>query len=443
MLGNDILNELKNEISEYEFETYISKMQYDESSSKSNLEVFIVPNIYIANWIKTKYSQKISHLFEIHKNIRPTINIIVKSQQNQNNTKNNFNPIKNQTTTKSILNPSFTFESFIIGSSNQFAYNIAEKVAQYQGSAYNPVFIYGGTGLGKTHLLNAIGNSVINDDKIVIYVTAEQFLNDFSYRLKNKSMDSFREKYRTCDYLLIDDVQFFGGKDSAQEEFFHTFNELLNNNKQIIMASDKLPKQILGLETRLKSRFEGAVMADIQPPELETKINIIKKKCQINQIEINQEIIYYLASNIGDNIRQIEGVIGKLNAQSYLLNQNITLTMAENAIKDIQKENRENITLENIINCVSKELNIKPSEIKSKTKNKTTAFARRVVVYLARTLTPNSMPTLAQFLNLKDHSSVSKSYKMIITEIQENINIKAMIDEIKNKIHSEEKKKQL
>lgn len=438
MIENDILNDLKNEISEAEYSAYISKMQYDANASRSDLMVFIVPNIYIANWIKTKYSEKISRLFEIYKRIKPEIRIIVESQ------KKDVKSLKmpgNKPQIRSILNPSYTFDSFVVGESNRFVYEIAKKISLKQAEAYNPVWIYGGTGLGKTHILNAIGNSVLDKNKTVIYVTAEQFLNDFLTRIQNHTMDRFRDKYRNCDYLLIDDVQFFGGKEGVQEEFFHTFNELHDKKKQIVMTSDKTPKQILGLEERLKSRFEWGMIADIQPPGLETKIAIIIQKCRLNQIEIDTEIINYLASNINDNIRQIEGIILKLNAQASIIGQNINLTMAKNAIKDTQKENLENITLENIIKIVSKELNIKPSEIKSKSRNKTTANARRIVIYLARTLTPNSMPHLAQFLNMKDHSSVSKAMKMITTEIAQNINTKMMLDEMKNKIQNEQSDK--
>lgn len=438
MIENDILNDLKNEISEAEYSAYISKMKYDENASRSDLMVFIVPNIYIANWIKTKYSEKISRLFEIYKRIKPEIRIIVESQ------KKDVKSLKihgNKPQIRSILNPSYTFDSFVVGESNRFVYEIAKKISLKQAEAYNPVWIYGGTGLGKTHILNAIGNSVLDKNKTVIYVTAEQFLNDFLTRIQNHTMDRFRDKYRNCDYLLIDDVQFFGGKEGVQEEFFHTFNELHDKKKQIVMTSDKTPKQILGLEERLKSRFEWGMIADIQPPGLETKIAIIIQKCRLNQIEIDTEIINYLASNINDNIRQIEGIILKLNAQASIIGQNINLTMAKNAIKDTQKENLENITLENIIKIVSKELNIKPSEIKSKSRNKTIANARRIVIYLARTLTPNSMPHLAQFLNMKDHSSVSKAMKMITTEIAQNINTKMMLDEMKNKIQNEQSDK--
>lgn len=442
MIANDILKKLKNEIPNEDFEAYISKMQYNEKSSKSDLVVFDVPNIFIANWIKTKYKAKIATLFEIHTQTKPEIQICVKSQKG-NVKKSSSQNFSKTSTFSTFLNPSYTFDSFVVGDSNKIAFEICKIVTQTQATKYNPILIYGGTGLGKTHLLNAIGNEVSQKGKSVIYVTAEQFLNDYLVRINNGTMDRFREKYRKCDYLLIDDVQFFAGKEKIQEEFFHTFNELHNNQKQIVMTSDKAPKKIINLEERLKSRFEWGHYTDIIPPEFETKITIIRRKCQINGIRLDEETIHFIASHINDNIRQIEGILIKLNAQSSILGQEITIKMAKNAIKDILEKNNENITLENIIKMVSKSLNIKPSEIKSKSRTKTVANARRFVIYLARALTPNSMPVLAKELNMKDHSAISKAYKKIEEEIEENLHTKAIIEEIKVKIQEEQNDKNL
>ena len=276
---------------------------------------------------------------------------------------------------------------------------IAKLVAQQQASMYNPVVFYGHSGLGKTHLLNAIGNYVKEQNKNVIYVPAEEFLNEYTEKIKRGTMDGFRDKYRKCDYLLIDDVQFLGGKDGMQEELLNTFNALYNAQKQIVMTSDKPPKEIKGLADRLRSRFEGGVMAEITNPDLETKISIIMSKCEINRISLDRGVIDYIASNIHGNIRQIEG-----------------------------------ITLNNIIKVVSKELNIKPSEIVSKERNRKIAFARRVVIYLARALTINSMPMIAKELGMKDHSSVSKALKAIESEIAQNNTTKSIIEDLKSRI---------
>ncbi|RDU72465.1 chromosomal replication initiator protein DnaA [Helicobacter anseris] len=419
----------KKEFDEADYKTYISKIKYSENHSKQDIIGFCVANIFLANYIKTNYTDKIINIFEKYYNIRPQIRFF--SEIQKKNVKNSKQIIQR---TETILNPSYTFETFIQGESNKFAYEIAKQISEKQAKNYNPVLFYGGTGLGKTHLLNAIGNKVIEKNKNVIYVTAEQFMNDYIARLQSNSMDKFREKYRHCDYLLIDDVQFFGGKQQIQEEFFHTFNDLHSKNKQIVMTADKSLKQIIGLEDRLKSRFEWGITADIQPPGLETKIEIIKQKCIINRIDINQDIIEFLASNVSENIRQIEGLIIKLNAQSLLLGQTITLASAKNALKDIQKENHENISIERIIKAVAKEFNIKPSEIASKNKHKNIAKARRIVIFLSRQMIPNSMAMIAQSLNMKDHSAVSKAYTTVNKEINENASLKLLIDEIRNKL---------
>lgn len=435
MLGDTTLKQLKDEISTLEYERYIKQLRYDEEASRTDLAVYIAPNQFIANWVKTKYGERLAHLFELSTGIRPKIEIRLGSlKKDVKSSSPKAGVSKGQKST--ILNPSFTFDSFVVGNSNRFAYEVSQNVAKKQGIAYNPLLIYGGTGLGKTHLLNSIGNYNVAKGKSVIYVTSEQFLNDYLYHIRNNTMDRFRDKYRACDYLLIDDVQFFGGKPQIQEEFFHTFNELHNKNKQIVLTSDKTPKQIAGLEERLKSRFEWGMVSDIQPPELETKINIIKKKCEFDGIYLNNEIISYIATNMDNNIREIEGIIIKLNAYANLMNQEITLQFAKNVLKEQIKEERENITLENIIEVVSKELNVKPAEIKSKGRSKNIANARRIVIFLARTLTPNSMPSLAQFFGMKDHSSVSKAMKTVKTEIEEDANFKMVIEELKNKIKS-------
>ncbi len=435
LLIDDILELLKKEITLQEYNRYIKQLSFNEKESKSNLLVFEVPNILVANWIKTKYSSKISHLYEVKTGKKSQIIIRVK------NGKTGKNSIKKEVSKEiqnskkiTILNPSFTFGSFVVGSSNQFAFTVAKSVAEKPGIVYNPVFIYGPTGLGKTHLIHAIGNYASQKGKIIIYATIEQFMNDFTYNLRQQTMDRFREKYRNCDILLIDDIQFLSNKIQTQEEFFHTFNELHNNGKQIVLTSDKPPKMIAGLEERLKSRFEWGIKADITLPELETKIAIIKKKCEIDGIKLNDEIINYIATNMGDNIREIESAIINLNAYASLMGQKITFEFAKNVMKEQIKERNNSISLEDIINVISKELNIKPSEIKSKRRNKNIVEARRIGIYLARTLTPNSMPSLANFFGMKDHTAVSHNMKKINEIIQNDENFKVRVDELKNMI---------
>lgn len=438
MLADQILNMLKDEISNIEYQRYIKDLKFDEESSKSNYIIFIAPNPLIANWVKTKYSKKIAKLYELKTGIKPEIDIAVSSFKNLRDKssktlpKNSEKEKKPKGSTK--LNPSYTFENFVVGSSNQFAYTAALSVAEKPGKIYNPLFIYGGVGLGKTHLLQAIGNYNLQRGKSIIYITIEQFMNDFTYHLRNQTMDRFREKYRKCDLLLIDDVQFLSRKEQTQEEFFHTFNELHNSSKQIVLTSDKHPKKIAGLEERLKSRFEWGLIADIQPPELETKIAIIKKKCELDGINLDNEVINYLATHLDNNIREIEGIIIKLNAYASLMNQNITLDFAKSVLKEQIKEKEQNITMDDIVKVVSSELNIKPSEIKSRSRSRKIVNARRIVIYLARNLTPNSMPSLAQYFGMKDHTSVSHAMKKINEIIQKDENFRVQIEELIGKI---------
>ena len=436
MVANEVLELLSKEILPSEFECYIKQLKFNEKNSNSTNVVFNAPNEIIAKFIQTKYASKIAHLFEVKTGQKPVINVQAASKAQAKPTKKvDVKEIKAQS---SLLNPSYTFENFVVGDSNQFAFLSAKAVSEQLGKIYNPLFIYGPTGLGKTHLLQSVGNFCLNGGKMVICVTSEQFITDFTYNLNNHSMERFREKYRNCDVLLIDDVQFLGKTDKIQEEFFHTFNELHAKNGQIVMTSDRQPKLLKGFEDRLRTRFEWGIIADITPPELDTKIAIIKKKCEFDKIYLGIEVINYIATNMGDNIREIESAIINLNAYARLMRQEITLEFAKNILRDQIKEKRENINLESIVEIVSKELNVKPSEMKSKSRSKNIVEARRIVIYLAKNLTPNSMPQIAQFFNMKDHSAVSHSIKKINELIETNEYFKIRVEELKNKILTKE-----
>ncbi|WP_198305986.1 chromosomal replication initiator protein DnaA [Arcobacter vandammei] len=437
MTSKDFLELIKKEANQNDYERYLKQLVYKKVSSDENIAIFEVNNKYIASWIKSKFSDLIQHCFEAYDGSKPKIEIKLAGEKK---TKKEIlkEQVENETAESTILNPSYTFDSFVVGSSNQMAYNASLAVASKPGIQYNPLFIYGGTGLGKTHLLQAIGNYALEKGKTVIYVTIEQFMNDFTFSLKNKSMEHFRAKYRNCDVLLIDDVQFLSGKEQTQEEFFHTFNELHNAKKQIVMTSDRLPSQIAGLVDRLKSRFEWGLTADVQIPGLETKIAIIEKKSDLNGIKLSKEIINFIATSLDNSIREIEGVIIRINASASLLNQEINLAMVQGLLKEQIKENKENIKLPDIINMVSKELNIKPSDIKSKKRTVAVANARRVVIYLARELTPNSMPDIAKVLEMKDHSSISHNIKKTNELMEKDENFKLVVQNLKNKIINKE-----
>jgi len=436
-IGQKVLFELKKEISETEYERYIKKLVYDTKHSRSNLVYFSAPNMLVAKWIKTKYTDKLRHLFELQNEVKPEIEITVGKKINKAPVAVVKQNSEKSTSKSTYLNPSLKFDSFIVGDSNQFAYTTAKSVAEKPGQLYNPLFIYGGVGLGKTHLLQAIGNYHIDLGNTVIYTTLEQFMNSFTSHLRSQTMDRFRDKFRECDLLLIDDIQFLSRKEQTQEEFFHTFNELYNSNKQIVITSDRQPNKISGLVDRLRSRFEMGLMADIQPPGLETKIAIIQKKCELDGIKLNHEIINFIATHMGDNIREIEGTIIKLNALSSMLNQEITLDFAQNAIKDQLKEKKENISIDDIVKIVSKELNIKPSDIKSKKRTKNIVNARRTAIYLARNLTPNSMPQIAMYFGMKDHTAISHAMKKITEIIDNDENFKVLLEDLSNKVHTD------
>ncbi len=434
MTTKDILLELQKEVSQSDFDRYLKQLVFKKTSSSDEVIVFEVQNKFIANFIKTKFTSIIQDIFEKYTHKKPSIEIKLAGERRRTKKEIIDEKLVKSSSESTILNQSYTFESFVVGSSNQMAYTASKAVANKPGVQYNPLFIYGGTGLGKTHLLQAIGNDAIEKNKNVIYVTVEQFMNDFTFSLKNKNMEHFRAKYRKCDLLLIDDVQFLSGKESTQEEFFHTFNELHTANKQIVLTSDKLPSQIAGLEERLKSRFDHGLKSHIQLPELETKIAIIEKKSELNGINLTKDIVNYIATNLDNSIREIEGVLIQINASADLLGQEIDLHLVQNLLKEQIKETKENIKLPDIINVVANELNIKPSDLKSSKRTANIVNARRVVIYLARELTHNSMPDIAKFLGMKDHSSVSKNISAANKLIEKDENFKLILENLKNKI---------
>jgi len=431
-IGQEVLSLLKKEITEVEYNRYIKQLVYDAKKSTSDLAIFYAPNALVSNWIKSKYTEKISHLFEIKNGSKVSVKIALKNQID----KRKIKQTAQEKPKHSLLNPSHTFDNFMVGGSNQFAYAAVKSVSEKPGEVYNPLFIYGGVGLGKTHLMQAAGNVYQNQGKSVIYTTVEQFLNDFIRHVRNQTMERFKDKYRKCDVLLIDDIQFLSNKDTIQEEFFHTFEALKGAGKQIILTADKHPKKIGGLEKRLQSRFEWGLVADIQPPELETKIAIIEKKCEINKVKLTKDIVNYIATVIESNVREIEGILSKLHAYSQLMHVDITIEFTKNVLKDQLQENRANLTLDTITQSVAKDLNIKPSEIRSKGRSKNLVYARRIAIYICRENTQNTMPQLAQYFGMKDHTAISHTLKKINELIENDEDFKVKIDELTNKITS-------
>jgi chromosomal replication initiator protein len=334
------------------------------------------------------------------------------------------------------LNPKYTFESFVCGASNQFAYAASQAVANKPATNYNPLFIYGGVGLGKTHLVNAIGNQILsrNPKAKICYYSSEKFMNEMINSLRYKKMEEFRNKFRKMDLLLIDDIQFMAGKETTQEEFFHTFNALYESHKQIVVTSDKFPKDIPGLEERLRSRFEWGLIADIQPPDIETKIAILKKKSDLHQVNLPDDVALFLAAGATSNIRELEGMLIRLEAFASLTGNEITLSMAREVMKDIIVEKTKEITVEMIQKFVADHFRIKVSELKSDKRIKTLVVPRQIAIYICRELTKASYPEIGEKFGGKDHSTIIHSVKKIEKQMAGDADFKGTVEDIKKRL---------
>ena len=343
---------------------------------------------------------------------------------------------------KANLNPKYTFDTFVVGSNNNFAHAASLAVAESPGEIYNPLFIYGGVGLGKTHLMHSVAHFILANDpsKKVLYVTSETFTNELIDALKagktgsELAMTKFREKYRNNDVLLIDDIQFIIGKESTQEEFFHTFNELHEAKKQIVISSDKHQREIATLEERLRSRFEWGITADIQPPDYETKMAILKKRAELEHLDINQEVMQYVATNINSNIRELEGALNKIYVFANLEKKPVTLELAENALKDTIECQKE-VTPQLIMDVVAEHYNISVSDIISKKKNKEIANPRQICMYLSRKYTDYSLQNIGKIMGNRDHTTVIHGHDKIGKMLETDENLKSNLDIIIKKLN--------
>ena len=356
------------------------------------------------------------------KNPEPT------TTEEKTNTETN---LKTQTGTKT-LNPRYSFSNFIVGSSNQFAHAAALAIANNPALAYNPLFIFGAVGLGKTHLLHAIGNCIHknNPDSRIRYISAESFTVDLIESIKKDRMPFFRERYRPLDILLVDDIQFIAGKERTQEEFFYTFNALYESHKQVVISSDKYPKDIKNMEERLRSRFESGLIADINPPDLETKVAILYKKAEIHRKPIPQDVAIFIANNIKSNIRELEGFLLRVIAFSSFTHREINLELTREVLKDFTFDKSKNFTIENILKTVANFYGIKVSEIKSKRRTREISTTRQIAMYLCREHTKSSLPQIGKSFGGKDHTTVIFSHKKITNNIKENSALKSSVQEI-------------
>lgn len=336
------------------------------------------------------------------------------------------------------LNMNNTFETFVIGSGNRFSHAASLAVAEAPAKAYNPLFIYGGVGLGKTHLMHAIGHYVLEHkpNAKVAYLSSEKFTNEFINSIRDNKTEEFRNRYRNVDVLLIDDIQFLAGKESTQEEFFHTFNALHEDNKQIVISSDRTPKEIPTLEDRLRSRFEWGLITDITPPDLETRIAILRKKCEEEKVEIPNEAMIYIASNIQTNIRELEGALTRVAAYSKLSNQPLTSDVVAEALKDIVSQKKpKKITIQDIQDVVAAYYGVQTEDFLSKKRTKSIAFPRHVAMYLARELTDNSLPKIGEVFGGRDHTTVIHAHEKISKLVNEDSLFKDELEDIEKKLN--------
>lgn len=432
------VNLIKEKLSQQNFDTWIRPIKV--ASLEGNHIHLSVPNKFFKDWLMENYRATITDALSSVSGVELIVHFLIGED-------GHHAPAKAHTLEKAAsvarkpalirthpsLNQNYNFERFVVGASNQFAHAAAVSVAEQPAKNYNPLFIYGGVGLGKTHLLNAIGIHALSlyPEMNVVYVSAEEFLNELVNSIRYDRMTKFREKYRNIDYLLIDDIQFIAGKGKTEEEFFHTFNTLHDSGKQIVVTSDKFPKDIPNLEGRLRSRFEWGLIADIQLPEIETRIAIVEKKAQENKINLPTNVSHYIASHAESNIRELEGFLIRIAAYSSLQERNIDLELAREVLKKIIKQvEHEDITTEDILKAVCSKTGIKISDIKSQKKNKNIVLSRQMAMYLSRKLTSLSFPDIGDKVGGRDHSTVIYATNKIRQTMENDSSLKNIIEDI-------------
>ena len=330
------------------------------------------------------------------------------------------------------VNPRYTFDTFVVGSSNQFAQAACQAVAELPSRAYNPLFIYGGVGLGKTHLLHAVGHQSgrLFPGMVVVYLSSEHFTNELISAIRYDRTDAFRARYRTIDLLLIDDIQFIAGKERTQEEFFHTFNDLYESRKQLVLSSDSSPKHIPELEERLRSRFEWGLIADIQPPDFETRVAILKKKADLNQVRLADDVAYLIATRVKSNIRELEGSLTRMIAFCAMTGREMSVDLAQEALSDLWGEEEKILTIELIQREVSKLFGVALSDLKAKDRTKAVALPRQIAMYLARQLTHASLADVGRAFGGKDHTTVLHAVSKIQTLLREDPKLRTSVDSL-------------
>lgn len=439
-LWEKTLDIIKSELSEVSFNTWIKSCQ---PISMSNTSIKIsVPNSFTQDILNKRYKDLVANSIKAVCSKLYDIEFVILSDTSD---KENLK-IKSDKPTKSIivndemsstLNPKYTFNSFVIGNSNRFAHAASLAVAEAPAKAYNPLFIYGGVGLGKTHLMHAIGHYILesNPNAKVVYVSSEKFTNELINAIKDDKNEEFRSKYRNVDVLLIDDVQFIAGKERTQEEFFHTFNALHDANKQIILSSDRPPKEIPTLEDRLRSRFEWGLIADIQVPDFETRMAILKKKADVENLNVANDVMGYIASKIKSNIRELEGALIRIIAYSSLTNREVSVDLATEALKDIiSKKQGKHVTIDAIQDVVASYYNLRIEDLKSQRRTRSVAYPRQIAMYLSRKLTDMSLPKIGEEFGGRDHTTVIHAYEKISENLKTDDTLQHTVNNITKKL---------
>ncbi len=433
---NSAQNSIEEKVGVASYETWFSNLQVKEKSSETLL--IETPDVFFKNWIVDHYKTILEETINTFSQKPVTIEFSVNENILKKKTYSRLSKLEHgfqeENHLRSNLIDRFTFENFVIGPSNRFASAASLAVAESPAKAYNPLFIYGQVGLGKTHLIQSITHKIhhLHPALKIRYMSSEQFTNELIDAIRHRSTDKFRKKYRNIDVLLIDDIQFIAGKESTQEEFFHTFNNLHNNRKQIIITSDRPPKEIAKLEERLISRFAWGLITDVQPPDFETRVAILRKKIEQEPINVPDDVVFFIAEQIRTNIRELEGALIRVSAYSLLEEKTITLKMAQMILKDMVRETVKTISVEMVQEATANYYNVSTADLKTKKRHKNIVLPRQVAMYITRQLTTLSLPEIGKAFGGKDHTTVLHSYKKIEREIQaNNKNIINKVEELK------------
>jgi len=463
---NETLNRVRQDVLRPSFETWLRTSRPVEINEEHNSLVVGVPHEFAKHWVQENYAQAIEQALTDVVGSDMSLDLIVsvdaeeledddeslalrqmrerpvhlhKAEKKEKSRDRDKTASDSRSMAGSALNPKYTFSNFVVGNSNRLSHAASLAVAEAPARAYNPLFIYGGVGLGKTHLMQAIAHRVLNSEAShrVVYVSSERFANDLINSIRDTETPSFRARYRNVEVLLIDDIQFLAGKERTQEEFFHTFNTLYEANRQIVISSDRPPKEIPTLEERLRSRFEWGLISDIQSPDLETRIAILRKNAATEQLNVPDAVLKYIAESITSNIRELEGALIRLVAYSSLHQQTINMELAENALRDIlPQKSEQSITIKRIQETVSEYFDVTLSELNGKRRTRQVAFPRQVAMYLCRELTDSSLPQIGAEFGGRDHSTVIHACRKIKKEVKKDPRFKSTVADLERAIKS-------